>query len=400
MEKLEIVYNKHKGLTMPKTFSTFDLTNAELVNNFHKSFDEYFQTPLASLNNTAKVFGINGLYIKDESFRFGLNAFKGLGGSYCLGKYICDLLNKDIKQSSYADISSNEIKGKIGTVTFVTATDGNHGRGIAWTASKLGQKAVVYMPKGSSVERLENIRKLGAQAEITELNYDDTVRFAQKQADEKGWILVQDTAWPGYEKIPTYIMQGYMTMANEAVQQLGDTKPTHIFLQAGVGAMSGSIAAYLRNIYGLEPKIIIVEPNKADCIFKTALADDGHIHIVKGDMNTIMAGLACGEPCTIGWDLLKYSADAFISMDDSIAAKGMRVLASPEKCDDRVISGESGAATTGAVLELLSKNEYCNIRENLKLNENSIILCFSTEGDTDKENYRKIVWDGFYPSYK
>jgi hypothetical protein len=148
------------------------------------------------------------------------------------------------------------------------------------------------------------------------------VRFAKQQAEENGWVLVQDTAWEGYETIPTYIMQGYLTMAAEAVQQLGGKKPTHIFLQAGVGAMSGALAAFFRDIYGFEPQIIIVEPDKADCFYHTAKADDGNIHTVGGALDTIMAGLACGEPCTIGWDLLKFCADAFISMEDTVAAKG------------------------------------------------------------------------------
>ena len=180
-----------------------------------------------------------------ESKRFGLNAFKALGGSYCIGKYMQD----------------HETGAK--QLTFVTATDGNHGRGIAWTARKLGQRCVVYMPKGSAEERLENIKKLGAEAYITDMNYDDAVRHAKKMADEKGWIMVQDTAWEGYEQIPSYIMQGYMTMASEAVSQLKEETPTHVFLQAGVGAMSGAVTAFLRNFYGgiCRPEIIIVEPD-------------------------------------------------------------------------------------------------------------------------------------------
>ncbi|MBQ5327464.1 MAG: diaminopropionate ammonia-lyase, partial [Oscillospiraceae bacterium] len=300
----------------------------------------------------------------------------------------------DISDMSYAKLISDEMKTKTGEITFVTATDGNHGRGIAWTASRIRQNAVVYMPKGSAQERLENIRKLGAHAEITELNYDDTVRFAQKQADEKGWVLVQDTAWEDYEEIPLCIMQGYMTMANEAVQQLGETKPTHIFLQAGVGAMSGALTAFFRNIYGFEPKIVIVELEKADCIYRTASADDGKLHTVTGDLDTIMAGLACGEPCTIGWELLKYGADAFISAEDTAAAYGMRILGNPDDSDDRVISGESGAATFGALCEILRSNK--EMKEKLGLNEDSVVLCFSTEGATDTENYRNIVWDGLY----
>lgn len=394
MEKLSIVYNAHLGNDKPACAANFDAMSAQTVNAFHRTVDGYSVTPLTCLNSTAKLLGIGEIYVKDESHRFGLNAFKGLGGSFCLGKYISDTAGRNIAEISYADLRSEEIKSKTGTITFVTATDGNHGRGVAWAAANLGHKAVVYMPKGSAAERLENIRKLGAEAEITEWNYDDTVRFAKQQADENGWVLVQDTAWEGYEQIPTSIMQGYLTMALEAVQQMGVKKPTHIFLQAGVGAMSGALTGFFRDVYGFAPKIIVVEPDKADCYYHTVKADDGTIHTVGGALDTIMAGLACGEPCTIGWDLLKYGADAFITMEDTVAANGMRILAAPAGSDAKVISGESGAAGFGALAEIL--RNHPQIKADLGLKEDSVALCFSTEGATDIENYRNIVWYGRY----
>lgn len=298
-------------------------------------------------------------------------------------------------------ITSPEVKEKVGNITFVTATDGNHGRGIAWTANRLNQKSVVYMPKGSAEERLHNIQLLGADASITEFNYDDAVRLAKKNADEYGWVMVQDTAWEGYEKIPRWIMQGYTTMAYEAIQQLGDNKPTHIFLQAGVGAMSGGITGFFADLYGDEerPVITIVEPNKADCIFRTAEADDGNLHFVKGDMDSIMAGLCCGEPCTLGWEVLRDHADYFVSMPDYVAAEGMRILGAPLTGDPRVISGESGASTLGFVAELLRNPSLWELKKKLGIDETSKILCFSTEGDTDKANYKRIVWDGLYPGF-
>ena len=382
--KMDIVYRSREGgekaYSPSRYMNLFEPEEAEKVKDFHRSFSEYEETPLIKLKGLAEFYGIGDIYIKDESKRFGLNAFKALGGSYCIGKYMQD----------------HETGAK--QLTFVTATDGNHGRGIAWTARKLGQRCVVYMPKGSAEERLENIKKLGAEAYITDMNYDDAVRHAKKMADEKGWIMVQDTAWEGYEQIPSYIMQGYMTMASEAVSQLKEETPTHVFLQAGVGAMSGAVTAFLRNFYGgiCRPEIIIVEPDKADCIYRTAFAKDGRLRFVKGDMDTIMAGLACGEPCTIGWDILDREADAFISMTDNIAARGMRILANPVGEDRRVVSGESGAAAMGAISFILEDQE---LRQRLKIDDQSKILCFSTEGDTDRENYRRIVWDGAYPSF-
>lgn len=371
---------------------------ADHVREYHRSFPAYEQTSLSKLSHLAELFGVHSIYVKDESTRFGLNAFKGLGGSYCIGKYIGELCNIPSEQLGYDLLIQDKIKEKTKRLTFVTATDGNHGRGIAWTAHELGLKAVVYMPKGSAVERLANIQKLGAKAEITNLNYDDTVRFAAECEKTKGWILVQDTAWDGYEKIPTWIMQGYTTMALEAVEQM-DNIPTHIFLQAGVGAMSGALAAFFADYYREQkPKIIIVEPDQADCIYRTAEADDGKVHVVKGDMKTIMAGLACGEPCTIGWKMLKQYADFFVSIPDEVAAKGMRVLGNSLAGDEAIVSGESGAATMGLVSELLSNEKWNKLKDFIGLDKQSRILCFSTEGDTDQENYRRIVWDGAYPN--
>ena len=379
----------------------FGPENAKKVRAFHASFPEYSVTPLAKLDNLAKALGVANVYVKDESYRFGLNAFKVLGGSYTIGNYLAQKLGKDISELPFNVLSSEEVRKQIGEVTFVTATDGNHGRGIAWTANRLGQKSVVYMPKGSALERLNNIKALGADASITDLNYDDAVRLANSNAEKYGWVMVQDTAWEGYEDIPGWIMEGYTTMAAEAVEQLGGVKPTHIFLQAGVGAMSGGITGFFADLYGDEdrPIITIVEPNKADCIYRSAEANDGKPHFVKGDMNTIMAGLACGEPCTIGWNVLRDHADNFVSMPDYVAAEGMRVLGNPLPGDDRVISGESGAATLGFVAEVMRNESLDWLRKQLKLDENSRILCFSTDGDTDKENYRRIVWDGLHPSF-
>ena len=289
--KIKAVANQHSSKDYSKA-EIFGKSQAMLVKKYHKSFPTYHPTELKKLNHLAEYLGVDAFYVKDESSRFGLNAFKGLGGSYCIGKYIGKKCGIPEEQLTYEKLKSEEVRKETEQLTFVTATDGNHGRGIAWTAQELGIKAVVYMPNGSAEERLENIKKLGAQASITNLNYDDTVRFAAQCEKEKGWVLVQDTAWKGYEKIPTWIMQGYTTMALEAIAQLQKERPTHIFLQAGVGAMAGALAGFFADYYQkAKPTIVIVEPNKADCIYRTAGADDGKIHIITGDMNTIMAGL-------------------------------------------------------------------------------------------------------------
>ncbi len=395
-EELKLIqYQRKPGKKFDLDFMS--LENAKKVQRFHASFPIYEKTPLTEMKKTAEALGLKNVYIKDESYRFGLNAFKVLGGSYAIGNYLAEKLGKTIDEMPYGELISERTKKELGDITFVTATDGNHGRGVAWTANRLCQKAVVYMPKGSAKERLDNILAEGADASITELNYDEAVRLANSQANQKGWVMVQDTAWEGYEDIPEWIMQGYGTMGYEAYTQLPE-KPTHIFLQAGVGSMAGAVAGFFASVYGEErPLITIVEPNRADCVFRTAEAADGKLHFVTGEMNTIMAGLACGEPCSIGWNVLRDYADNFISCPDYMAAQGMRILASPVKGDPQVISGESGAAAFGCVAEIMRNPKYADVRKKLGLNQDSKVLFFSTEGDTDQENYRSIVWDGAYP---
>lgn len=370
---------------------------AKQVRKFHSTFPMYAPTPLVSLADTARCLGLDELYVKDESARFGLNAFKVLGGSYALGCILAERLGLAPEEMDFSMLTSPETRGKLGKMTFVTATDGNHGRGVAWSAARFGQQAVVYMPRGSAAERLENIRREGAEASIIAGNYDDAVRLASRKAQEEGWVLVQDTAWPGYEQIPLRIMQGYTTMALEALEQLPE-KPTHVFLQAGVGSMAAAAAALIAGYYGEDrPVIVIVEPNKADCLFRTAAADDGQLHTVDGPMDTIMAGLACGEPCSIAWEILKNCADHFLSVPEYAAAVGMRILGNPAGMDKRVISGESGAAAFGALASILRQEDLGELREKLGLRSGSRVLCISTEGDTDRENYRAITWGGKFP---
>ncbi len=370
-ENIKIVNIQHNKMNKGDC-SRFGVIKAEQVRGFHKSFAEYAVTPLVSLEHLAKSIGLTGLFVKDESYRFGLNAFKVLGGSYAMAQYA---------------------QGEKKNITFVTATDGNHGRGVAWAASRMGCDAYVYLPKGTADERLQNILSLGVHAEITDLSYDDAVRHAMRMARENGWILIQDTSWPGYEDIPTKIMQGYTTMGAEIKEQLGDVVPTHIFLQAGVGAMAGAMTAYFSDLYGEDgPKIIIVEPEKANCIYMTAEASDGQLHYYTEEMDSIMAGLCCGEPCTIAWDILKDHADFVVACSDVIAEKGMKLLGKPLGEDKKIISGESGAVTTGLVAELMTNSEFIGVREQIGLSDKSIVLCISTEGDTDKENYSKIVF--------
>ncbi len=378
------------------------LQEANRARSFHSGFAEYEQTPLHELPRLADYLGIGRLFVKDESLRFGLNAFKVLGASYAIGRFLAQRLGRLIDDISYAELRSDAVRKQLGDITFTTATDGNHGRAVAWAARQLGQRAVVYMPKGSDPVRLDNIRALGAEATITELNYDDAVRLAEQQARNHGWVIVQDTAWPGYEDIPTWIMQGYATLAVEALEQMreqGAACPTHVFLQAGVGSFAGGVLGFLASSLGESmPKFIIVEPERANCIYTSARIGDGRPHAVTGDLDTLMAGLACGEPNTISWEILRDYATAYVSCPDYLAATGMRVLATPLKGDPVIISGESGAVTTG-LLHLLMESTVGRARalqSELGLDDNSIILLISTEGNTSPRAFRDAVWYGEY----
>ena len=405
MELLKWVHNtKSRDVNYTKEkLLRFQEKEMKEVYDFHKSLPGYKATPLVELDDLAKYYGVQKLWLKDESKRFGLNAFKVLGGSYAIGKYLSQKLGRDMSELPFNVLISDEVKKQLGDVTFVTATDGNHGRGVAWVANKLRQKSVVYMPKGSAKMRFDAIAREGADVSITDLNYDDAVRLANKGAEEHGWIMVQDTAWDGYEEIPLWIMQGYSTIINEIVEQLEaakEEKPTHVFLQAGVGSFAGAVQGYLAHLYGDDrPITIICEPHGANCIYKSMEANDGKPHNVTGDLTTIMAGLACGEPNTISWKILRDNADFSVSCDDSIAARGMRVLSSPLGNDQRVISGESGAVGLGLFTVLSEKKEeYAELMKALKIDENSRILCISTEGDTDVEGYKNVVWNGSHPN--
>ena len=375
--------------------------NVAKAQSFHRSFPQYSVTPLAALDGMADRLGLGGLYVKDESYRFGLNAFKVLGGSFAMARYIAGELGRDVAQLDYNYLTSDKLKEEFGQATFFTATDGNHGRGVAWAANRLGQKAVVHMPKGSTKTRFDNIAKEGAQVTIEEVNYDDCVRMAAAEAAQtEHGVVVQDTAWEGYEEIPAWIMQGYGTMAGEAARQLRQlevNRPTHVFVQAGVGSLAGAVVGYFANLFPSDPpKFIVMEARAADCLYQGAVAGDGKPRIVGGDLQTIMAGLACGEPNTISWDILRNHVTAFVSCPDWVSAKGMRMLGAPVKGDPAVISGESGAVGMGLVASLMESDAYKDLREAIGLDRHSQVLMFSTEGDTDPEKYRRILWEGEY----
>ena len=293
-----------------KFLSVMDVREVKKAKAFHESFPQYSITPLVSLKNLASHIGVDALFVKDESYRFGLNAFKVLGGSYAMAKYVAQQTGKAVEDVPYDVLTSAKLKEEFGQATFFTATDGNHGRGVAWAANKLGQKSVVFMPKGSTEYRRKQIENEGATVTIEDFNYDECVRLATKKSKEvPNGVVVQDTAWEGYEEIPNWIMQGYGTMAMETANQLEADNckvPTHVFVQAGVGSLAGSVVGYFTNLYSnvaKKPKLVVVEAAAAACLYKGAVADDGKPRIVEGDLETIHKnGVACGatHPAALG----------------------------------------------------------------------------------------------------
>ena len=385
----------HLPKTEDKNLPIMSVEEVQKARAFHSSFPQYSVTPLADLKQQAENLGLGAVRVKDESYRFGLNAFKVLGGSYAMARYIAQETGRDVSELPYNVLTGEKLRQEFGQATFFSATDGNHGRGVAWAAKRLGQKAVIRMPKGTTQQRLENIKAEGAEVTIEEMNYDECVRLAAGEAERTPHgVIVQDTAWEGYEDIPAWIMQGYGTMADEANEQFAE-RPTHVFVQAGVGSLAGAVTGYFVNRYPENPpKIVVVEASASDCLYRGAVAGDGAPRIVEGDMVTIMAGLCCGEPNITSWDILKNHVTCFISAEDSVARRGMRMLGNPIKGDVQVVSGESGAASFGALATILLQDEYKELGEQLGLNADSRVLCFSTEGDTDPGRYRRIVWEG------
>lgn len=394
MEDIKWVLNRNSMdpiiSDMDSLFSVDEISKA--IGYFSK-YALYKPTPIYKLEALSEKLGVEGIYVKDESGRMGLKSFKALGGFYAISKYLAKKLGEDLGDIDFNEFTSEESRKKIGDITFACATDGNHGFGVAWTAQQLDQKAIVYMPKGSSPKRVENIESTGAKVIVTDRNYDDTVRIAVSDAEKNGWVIIQDTAWEGYSEIPCSILQGYSIIAAETLEQMKEdygATPSHIFVQAGVGALAAAIIGYFAAAFPVNPPVMAtVEPHAADCLYRSIKA--GELTNVSGDLNTIMAGLACGEPNPIAWEVIRRHCSAAISVPDLIAEEGMRILAKPIKTDKRIVSGESGAVTMGLAVEVLENGRYADLKKALHIDDSSKILVISTEGDTDPDIYERIV---------
>ncbi len=352
--------------------STTNILKNSLPLQFHKYLEGYKNTPLVSLPSLSVQLSVANIFIKDESHRFGLNAFKCLGASYAI----------------YQILKKNPL-----IKTFCTATDGNHGRAVAWSASRINKHSVVFVPKDASNYRIEAIKKEGANVLKVNGNYDDACAHAEAMSIKEGWQLMQDSAWEGYEEVPAFIMAGYLTHFIELESSIHKKEKPEIdivFLQAGVGSWAASAVWYYLNKYGANrPKIVIVEPTESDGVL--ASFKEGVRTEPKGNFETIMAGLNCGIPSSTAWDILQTGVDASIKIEDAFTMQAMRALYYPNKEDVQVIAGESGAAGLAGFMAVMNDDRYAELKKFLNINENTRILFYNTEGNTDPNRFESIV---------
>jgi len=334
------------------------------------SWPGYAATPLVRLDALARSVGLAALWYKDESGRFGLKSFKALGGAYAVRR-VRERAGRPARE-----------------ITVTCATDGNHGRSVAWGARLAGCKCVIFIHATVSEGRAEAIRRYGAEVVRVPGNYDDAVRRAAAEAARHGWFVVSDTSYEGYRDVPVDVMHGYGVMAAEILRQLPTGEvPTHVFVQVGVGALAAAICASFWLAWGSRrPRFVAVEPVRADCLLRSIEA--GRPVAVHGDLETVMAGLACGEVSEVAWEILRDGTDVALAVADDWALEGVRALASPCAGDPAMVAGETGAAGLAALLAALDRPEP---RAQLGLDAGARVLLLGSEGDTDPEIYRRIV---------
>jgi diaminopropionate ammonia-lyase len=366
---------------------TFGLTAAEEVERYLTYRDNHALTPLHSLPALAAELGVGAIYVKDEGFRLGLGSFKALGGSYAVIRLVLEEASRHLERSvDIAELHAPEVRAAAAGMTVACATDGNHGRSVAQGAQLVGARAAIFVHSGVSDERVAAIARFGAQIIRVEGTYDDSVAEAARVAAEQGWIVVSDTSWPGYERIPGLVMQGYTAMVREALRQLPEP-PTHVFVQAGVGGVAAAVAGYLALALGDQrPTFVVVDPARAACLFETARA--GHPVKIKHGEPTVMAMLECYEPSLVAWRVLSRIADTFMTVDEEDAVAVMNRLARPRGNDPVIVAGESGGAGLAGLIRAAAVSE---IRAALHLDEASRVFVINTEGATDPERYTELV---------
>lgn len=385
-----LVMNSHPEHNLPLEAvdaGTLSVDAAREVERFLSFRANHKPTPLQSLSGLAGKLGVASIHMKDEGFRLDLGSFKALGGSYAVIRLVLEEASRQFgKPVDIGELDTAAVRRIAEGMTVACATDGNHGKSVAAGAQLVGAKAAIFVHSGVSDERVAAIAQYGAEMIRIEGTYDDSVAAAERICKENGWIVVSDTSWPGYERIPGLVMQGYTAMLREAVAGLPQA-PTHVFMQAGVGGLAAAVAGYFDIVFGnARPRFVVVEPDRAACLFASARA--GRLVKVDHDERTIMAMLECYEPSLVAWRILARKADAFMTVSEEEAAETMRSLARPVAGDPAIVAGESGGAGLAGFLNAMKDSEK---RAALGLDANSRIFVINTEGATDQARYEEIV---------
>lgn len=385
-----LVMNSHPEHNLPLEAvdaGTLSVDAAREVERFLSFRANHKPTPLQSLSGLAGQLGVASIHMKDEGFRLDLGSFKALGGSYAVIRLVLEEASRQFgKPVDIGELDTAAVRRIAEGMTVACATDGNHGKSVAAGAQLVGAKAAIFVHSGVSDERVAAIAQYGAEMIRIEGTYDDSVAAAERICKENGWIVVSDTSWPGYERIPGLVMQGYTAMLREAVAALPQA-PTHVFMQAGVGGLAAAVAGYFDIVFGnARPRFVVVEPDRAACLFASARA--GRLVKVDHDEPTIMAMLECYEPSLVAWRILARKADAFMTVSEEEAAETMRSLARPVAGDPAIVAGESGGAGLAGFLNAMKDSEK---RAALGLDANSRIFVINTEGATDQARYEEIV---------
>jgi diaminopropionate ammonia-lyase len=353
------------------------------------SWPGYAPTPLVPLPGLARKLGVGEVFYKDESKRFSLKSFKALGGAYAVLRVIqARLAEVGHPGVTAADLIAGKHRDFVSTLTVAAATDGNHGRSVAWGARMFGARCTIYLHAHVSQSREDEIAKFGAIIARVPGSYDDSVRQCAEDSARNGWNLVADTNSGGGDAIvPSMVMQGYTLMVAEFMEQLGGRIPSHIFVQGGVGGIAAAVAGHLWETLGARrPRIVVVEPQRADCIFRSIAA--GKPTPVEGDVNTFMACLAAGEISPLAWPILRHAADDVLALPEEAAPAAMRLLADGVSGDPPVVSGESGCAAIAGLIEVARSDA---LREATGLSATSLVVAIGSEGATDAATYEAVV---------
>lgn len=357
------------------------------IRGFLESLPAYRPTPLVPLPALAAAQGVAAIHVKDEGKRFHLTSFKALGGAYAVASLVLAEAGAQLgRLLEFSDLARPEVRAIARRMTFACATDGNHGRSVAWGAELAGAACRIFIHKGVSEAREEAMASFGAIVTRVDGSYDDSIRIAAETAEREGWAVVSDTAWDGYEDIPLTVMQGYTAIVGEALDVL-DVPPTHIFVQAGVGGIAAAVAAYAYQRLGTAaPGMVVVEPARAACLH--ASAEAGHAVTIPHGEPTVMAMLECATPSPLAWEVLHHLADGYVTLAEDEAVTAMRLLADPLAGDPAIVAGESGGTGLAGALQCLADPAA---RAHLGLGRQSRILVINSEGATDAAIYAGIV---------